>query len=357
MPIMSTGRTFTNNVDARYPQDMRFIAGRLSGGVNLLSLQVMSEVKTVKRNDVQTLTIGASGGTFKLGFDNLYTANIAYNATNAQIQAALELVIGSGNVLVTSTGPFVLTFVNEWGYRDISTISIDYSLATGGTVTVARTTRGSVGPVGGYVAWDGTRTDGGEVAKALLADPIQTTANGYRIEEFGAAGNTGSYRLLYAGEYPAANIVGLNTINAPQLGKFTNGGWDTASPSGVNDVQTMTFGAAATAGALTLLVPKADGTMVSTGPITWDTTDATWLSNINTALDAATGVSGGIVATGATPDTVLIFTFSGTGFAAKQQPQISVLIKPTSVTTVTVARTTLGYNTALITGSVFKIGV
>ncbi len=122
---------------------------------------------------------------------------------------------------------------------------------------------------------------------------------------------------------------------------------------GVNEVQTMTFGSAATGGTLRLRVPKASGEMVLTDAITWDTTDATFLSNINTALDAATGVTGGIVATGATPDTILVFTFSGTGYAGLPQPteMISAETLPTSVTTVNVVRTTTGVDGRFVSGA------
>ncbi len=115
----------------------------------------------------------------------------------------------------------------------------------------------------------------------------------------------------------------------------------------------MTFGSAATGGSLRLRVPKASGEFVLTDAITWDTTDATFLSNINTALDAATGVTGGIVASGATPDTILVFTFSGTGYAGLPQPteMISAETLPTSVTTVAVTRTTTGQDGRFVTGS------
>lgn len=109
-----------------------------------------------------------------------------------------------------------------------------------------------------------------------------------------------------------------------------------------NEVQTLTFGVAASGGTLRLIVPKTDGTTVITGPITWDATDATYLAAINTALDAATGVTGGIVATGAAPDTALTFTFSGTGYASKTWPLIQVHTFPTSTTTANVVRTTTG---------------
>lgn len=114
-----------------------------------------------------------------------------------------------------------------------------------------------------------------------------------------------------------------------------------------NEVQTLTFGAAATGGTLRLNVPKVDGSTATTDAITWNTTDATYLAAINTALDAATGVVGGIVATGAAPDTAITFTFSGTGYAAKSWDLIKVHTFPTSTTTATTVRTTAGGNALL----------
>jgi hypothetical protein len=53
-------------------------------------------------NEVQSLAISGTptGGTFRLAFKSVSTANIAYNATAAAVQAALEALstIGSGNV-------------------------------------------------------------------------------------------------------------------------------------------------------------------------------------------------------------------------------------------------------------------
>lgn len=115
------------------------------------------------------------------------------------------------------------------------------------------------------------------------------------------------------------------------------------SIAGINEVQTLTSGAAATGGSAVLRVPLVAGGFANTGSITWDATDATLLSNINTALNTATGVSGGIVATGAAPDTALTFTFSGTGYAGLNWDLISVVTNFTSWTGVTVANTTTPY--------------
>lgn len=131
----------------------------------------------------------------------------------------------------------------------------------------------------------------------------------------------------------------------------TSTGIITGTALGVNEVQTLTFGAAATGGTMRLLVPLADGTLATTDAITWNGTDATWLANIQSALDTATGVVNGIVVTGAAPDTVLTFTFSGTGYAGNTWTRIQVNTFPTSTTTANVVRTTTGVAGAMVAGS------
>jgi len=52
-----------------------------------------------------------TGGTYKLGNDvDGWTADIAYNATAAAIQTALEAIYGAGNVAVVTGSDFTITF-------------------------------------------------------------------------------------------------------------------------------------------------------------------------------------------------------------------------------------------------------
>ncbi len=165
-------------------------------------------------------------------------------------------------------------------------------------------------------------------------------------------GSSGTFKLI--GPPTAAGTVRAATVTYSAIAAASNGlRVATITAIGVNEVQTLTFGAAATGGTMRLRVPLANGTMVTTDAITWNATDATWLAAINTALDAATGVSGGIVATGAAPDTEITFTFSGTGYAALPQPStlISVVVFPTSTTSATVVQTTAGVDGRFVTAS------
>lgn len=165
-------------------------------------------------------------------------------------------------------------------------------------------------------------------------------------------GTSGTFKLT--GPPVASGTV--RSLTATYSAVDTSTGVVTITALGVNEVQTLTFGAAATGGTMRLRVPLANGTMVTTDAITWNATDATWLAAINTALDAATGVVGGIVATGAAPDTAITFTFSGTGYAALPQPStlISVVVFPTSTTSATVVQTTAGVDGRFVTASLVQ---
>jgi hypothetical protein len=74
---------------------------------------------------------------------------------------------------------------------------------------------------------------------------------------------------------------------------------------------------------------------VTTGNAAWNATDATYLAAINTALDTATGVVGGIVAS-AIPatdtDLGIRLTYSGVGYAGKAWTKAIVAVFPTSST-------------------------
>jgi hypothetical protein len=112
-------------------------------------------------NEVQTATITGSptGGTFTLTFSGQTTVAIAYNATAATVQSALEALsnVAPGDIVVTGNagGPYTLTFGGQYLGDNVASITATASL-TGGTtpgVTMATTTAG-----GTATASDGTQT-------------------------------------------------------------------------------------------------------------------------------------------------------------------------------------------------------
>jgi hypothetical protein len=114
-------------------------------------------------NEVQTLAITGTptAGTFRLSFKSVTTATIAYNATAAAVQAALETLstIGSGNVAATGGplpgSPVVLTFQGQLAGTNLPMLTVVAPTFTGGTtpaVTITETTPGTgiYDPVGSW---------------------------------------------------------------------------------------------------------------------------------------------------------------------------------------------------------------
>lgn len=103
-----------------------------------------TQVLTLYTN-VQTVTLtGATGGTFLLYWRNLPTTALAYNATAATVQTALQLLtlIGGGNVLVTGSagGPYTVTWAGTLADVPINApqplLVADGALLTGTTPTI-----------------------------------------------------------------------------------------------------------------------------------------------------------------------------------------------------------------------------
>jgi len=138
---------------------------QVTSNLTIVAGQALVAETTAAANDVQTLaeTGSPTGGTFKLTFMGQQTAAIAYNASAATIQAALQALstIGSGNVTCTGTtidaGNIVCTFGGAMANLPQQAMTVDYSGLTGGTsptITVTHTTTGVAN--GRYKAYAGS---------------------------------------------------------------------------------------------------------------------------------------------------------------------------------------------------------
>lgn len=130
-------------------------AGQLVHGDLVVDVDTRNvyEHKAAGTNEVQSVTItgGPTGGTFTLTFNAQTTAAIAFDATAAAVQSALQALssVGAGNV-TTSGGPLPgtavsVTFVGALGLQDVPQMTATSSL-TGGTtpaVAIATSTAGS----------------------------------------------------------------------------------------------------------------------------------------------------------------------------------------------------------------------
>jgi hypothetical protein len=176
----------------------------------------------------------------------------------------------------------------------------------------------------------------------------------YAVELLRRQGATGTFSLT--GPKAAAGTVRTSTVTYSAINTTT--GDVTITALGVNQAEDVRFTVAATGGNLQLNVQKPDGTRATTGNIArnvaWSATDATFLASINTALDTATGVVGGIVATAiAATDTDLGFTltYSGTGYAGETFAPAVVALQPTSIVSWFVVPRTTAVSGAFVTGS------
>ncbi len=164
-------------------------------------------------------------------------------------------------------------------------------------------------------------------------------------------GATGTFVLT--GPEAASGTVQQRTVTYSAVNTTT--GAVTITALGTNQVENVRTSPAATGGNIQLNVAKPDGTFVTTGNAAWSATDATYLSNINTALDTATGVVGGIVATAiAATDTDLgfVLTYSGTGYAGKSWRPAQVVVIPTSSTEAIYEPVTTAVQGAFLAGAV-----
>lgn len=215
-------------VPFRNPQDARFRSVRLVGGLNLLAGTVLAELQIAERNETQTITFTGSptGGYIRIGWDGSYTAQIDIATISAaNIQTAVNNLLGANAVAVTGTGPYVLTFSgNEYSRRDV-TLGILDSVLTGGTtptVAITESQKGSIGLVGQMAAYNDAGANGIAVARAVLYMDTQTDSAGRVLNEYGNPAGT-DVMVYDAGEFLCSKLIGLDANAILDLGRLTSG--------------------------------------------------------------------------------------------------------------------------------------
>lgn len=125
-------------------------------------------------SEVQTIAIDATGGTFTASFDGSTTAAVAWNATAATFQAALEALtnLNPGDVAVTKlSNTFTVTFTGQFTGDNVPAMTTNAASLTGGagTATVVTAT------AGGSAAVDGLQDGVGFLFGAIPAPLVATT--------------------------------------------------------------------------------------------------------------------------------------------------------------------------------------
>lgn len=212
-PVQGPGRPRT--------QDVNLAIGTYPKGT------ILGQISGANAADVQTITVAATGGTYRLYLPQVgqYTAALAYNANVAAIQAAVTAALGAGNATVTGAGPYVVTAAGIYANEPVATISVDNSLATGGLVSVAHTTSG-VGPSSSYTAYASGNTDGSNVARGILTYSCVVTVpqagdlSGFNDISYGSEyGRTYKVTPIYvAGVFATGDLVGPDAGAVTSLG-------------------------------------------------------------------------------------------------------------------------------------------
>jgi hypothetical protein len=176
--------TFTNTplTPAYHPELAVCIDGLLVPNVSYPKGTILGEQTGV--SEVQTVTLGGTptAGTFTITFQGQTTAGIAYNATGAAVQAALQALsnIGTGNVTVAGAagGPYTLTFAGALGNQDVPQVTASNAGLTPPTATVTPATTTPGRSLGNYAFCATGNVDGSQVPKGLLVYDTTTDANG-----------------------------------------------------------------------------------------------------------------------------------------------------------------------------------
>jgi hypothetical protein len=168
-----------------------------------------ANVLTAPSNEVQTLTVSATAGTFTLTFEGATTGALPFNASPGQVQTALRALapIGGTNVNVNGNAPYFFSFNNALQATNVGQLSADTTLLTG-TATPATTTQGSgqyeictvaancrAGtPTGGANAANTAKNGSLNSPQALAVDDdtgnvYVSDRDNFRVNEYSATGN------------------------------------------------------------------------------------------------------------------------------------------------------------------------
>ena len=222
-------RSFTfNELKPAFAPEMAVkTAMRLPIGPKINAGTVLGCTGVAARNDVKTITITGTptGGTWYFSFLGYNSDSIAYNASAAAVQTAVDAFFGAGNCTVTGGAgpgtPWVLTFGGVMGNVLIKSFTVTGSFTGGSSpaIAIANTTPGSSG-AGQMDVYDNSAP---AVAAGLLAIDYTADVNGGMLTESGPTGQPYSPPVFIAGYFKVADLTGLDASAVTDLGRMVIG--------------------------------------------------------------------------------------------------------------------------------------
>ncbi len=224
-------------------------------GTGVLTPSSLTGLSTPQRNEIQTVVLNATNGTWTLSYAGQTTAALAHDVSAAALDTALEALstIGTGNVAVTRTDDvYVIRFQGELNNLDVASLvanaagltlvieNLGGSTSTGtGVVAVTTRVEGSATPVNdmqylnvnatggtytlslingqittGAIRHDATADELRRAIQAAFAgtDPFRAVLFDVTVDRYGsvyAIGFQGALRALNGG--PGADLLHANT--------------------------------------------------------------------------------------------------------------------------------------------------
>jgi len=223
---------------AMFPERMLKASLPVAANQHMLKGTIVGVCTNAAADDVQTLTqASATGGTFTItfGFGTVYTtAPIAYNASAATVQSALQALpnIGAGNLTCTGgalgAAGVVCTFGGSLADQPQPIFAINNAGLTGSgaAVSVAHTTLGVAN--GAMEPYASGATDGSQTPIGILVVEVSTDTQGDVTYGPLPTGNGfGAIRhvapIAISGYFNTADLTGLDTNAVSKLGRLIEG--------------------------------------------------------------------------------------------------------------------------------------
>lgn len=231
MPVAANNIYSANRLDPIYDfEDSITLVSNYAPNTTIPKGTILGPV-TAAVNDVQTLTITATGGTYTISYTDPITGVVKTTTAlnfgdNAATQAAAMNaagVLGTSGVAVTSTGPWVYTFSGTlYAGKAQNLLTVNTSLLTGGTASFAHTTGGAAaGVLKPYASGNG---DGSQIPYGIAQYDmfIDILGNVYlgtttAISQWGEIRKDAPY--YFAGTFDTSVLIGLDA-NAVTAAKW-----------------------------------------------------------------------------------------------------------------------------------------
>lgn len=231
MPVAAQNTFSASRLDPLYDfEDALTLPANFVPGSTILKGTILGPV-TAAVNDVQTLTISATGGTYTISYTDPITGVVKtttalnYNDNAATQQAAMNVagMLGTSGVAVTSTGPWIYTFSGTaYAGKAQPLLTVNTALLTGGTASFAHTTSGA--PAGVLKAYASGNSDGSQIPYGIAQYDMYIDALGNvylgatsAISQWGEVRKDGPY--YFAGTFDTSLLVGLDA-NAVTAAKW-----------------------------------------------------------------------------------------------------------------------------------------